>query len=123
MREDVNRCLLEVKSQEGGGLQASFFFPAELEVFQGHFPEHPLLPGAMQIEMVRTALERALDRSLQITSVKKAKFLKEITPGQAIDLKIKFVADRDSIKVKAEAFSGEERACQLALVLKKEIAT
>jgi 3-hydroxyacyl-[acyl-carrier-protein] dehydratase len=123
LRDDVNGCLLEVKKQDAGGLQARFCFPAELEVFKGHFPEHPLLPGALQVEMTRTALERALDCNLQITSIKKAKFLKEITPDQTIDLKIKFVNDGDSLKVNSEAFSGEARVCQLALVLKREVTT
>ncbi len=47
-------------------------------IFKAHFPSKPILPGFIHFEVVADIFE------LDITTIKKAKFTKIITPSQTI---------------------------------------
>ncbi len=51
------------------------------ELFAGHFPEDPLLPGIVELEIVKAALESALETELDIKSVKRVRFRHTVRPG------------------------------------------
>lgn len=70
-------------------IHAEFQFEKQLDLFSGHFPGNPILPGIFQIEMVKYAVEKALDTGgLFINSVKKTKFSSLIHPGKTVMLDI-----------------------------------
>ena len=66
------------------GIRAEFNFPGTLELFKGHFPGKPILPGIAQIEMVRFSLETILEKKLAIQSIKKTKFSHLIEPDTPV---------------------------------------
>ena len=117
LRGDVEASLLEVRETDGGG-EAEFSFSSELEVFAGHFPGRPILPGVLQVEMARTTMERLLKRKFRITRLIKAKFMREVKPGERILLVVKAVQGEDGLKVKAAVSVGGEKAAQLSLCLR-----
>ena len=47
----------------------------ESEVYQGHFPGHPITPGVMMIEGVIEVLEKATSKKLRLRSAKNIKYL------------------------------------------------
>jgi 3-hydroxyacyl-[acyl-carrier-protein] dehydratase len=47
-------------------------------VFKAHFPTKPILPGFMNFDIVEELFD------MKITTIKKAKFLKTITPNQTL---------------------------------------
>ncbi len=71
-------------------------------IYQGHFPKFPLLPGAIQIEIVQELLENALGESVLLIAAKNIKYLGMINPLEnsnlIIDLKWNIA---DTIKLKA----------------------
>jgi len=120
LRRDVAEGFLGAEGDAGKGILAAFSFPAGLEVFGGHFPGHPVLPGVFQIEMVRTAAERALGDKLLIAAVEEAKFLREIKPGEPIRVAITISEEGDHLRAKAKVFVAEERAGELRIVLRRQ---
>ncbi|HEY8657564.1 MAG TPA: 3-hydroxyacyl-ACP dehydratase [Hanamia sp.] len=51
------------------------------EIFIGHFPGQPVLPGACMLQMVKEVLENTLTKSLMLTKANQIKFLRLIDPG------------------------------------------
>ncbi|HIP45307.1 MAG TPA: hypothetical protein EYG93_08280 [Sulfurospirillum arcachonense] len=47
-------------------------------VFKAHFPTKPILPGFMNFDIVEELF------NMKITTIKKAKFLKTVTPNQTL---------------------------------------
>jgi len=58
-------------------------------VFKAHFPTKPILPGFMNFDIV----EKLFD--FKITTIKKAKFLKIVTPNQTLT----YERNKNSFKV------------------------
>lgn len=61
-------------------------------VFQGHFPGSPVLPGVIQLEMVRESVSNALGRKLAMAELITCKFLEVLNPVEspAMTLDIRF---------------------------------
>lgn len=117
LKQDVAAALIELAASGEGGLAAVFIFPADLEIFAGHFPGRPIVPGILELEMVRAAMERSTGLPLRLLSVEKAKFLREVKPGDKISLDITFSASGDKFTVKAKSLVAEEKAALVELTL------
>lgn len=67
------------------------------DVFKAHFPDNPILPGFLQIDLFEELF------NISITRIKKAKFLHFITPNMLITIQKKnhkiLVYDQNKIKV------------------------
>ena len=83
MREDVERCLVRYDAT-AEGCRATFLFPRDLEIFAGHFPGRPIVPGVYLIEAVRLAAERSLGTAVRIRTVADAKFSSMVRPEEEV---------------------------------------
>ncbi len=61
-------------------LEATLILNADHQVYQGHFPEQPVVPGVVQLQIVKELLEKHLDKKLTINNMSQAKFLGLIVP-------------------------------------------
>ncbi len=52
------------------------------ELFKGHFPEQPVVPGVMQLQIIKEILEEVQNRRLTIRKIKQIKYLTPIIPTQ-----------------------------------------
>lgn len=76
------------------GLRLHFVVSAELEYFDGHFPEVPLLPGVVQIgwavELARLHLAASAPGALErFSSLSAIKFMRVIQPGASVWLRLR----------------------------------
>ncbi len=85
---DLQNSTLSIHKKNSQKIHAVFLFKKELDLFKGHFPGNPILPGIFQIEMVKYALEKSFDTFLYIKSVKKTKFSNLIHPEKTVTLDI-----------------------------------
>ena len=70
------------------------------EVYDGHFPGQPVVPGVIQIQLLRELAEEVLLQKLFINQVVSAKYLNMIVPGRyplLIELVYKSVEEGYSI--------------------------
>ncbi|HUZ58773.1 MAG TPA: hypothetical protein VMU83_08325 [Hanamia sp.] len=58
------------------------------EIFKGHFPGHPVLPGVCMLQMIKEVLEKTLTKHLMLTKADQIKFLRLIDPGVENSLQV-----------------------------------
>ncbi|MHC4973279.1 MAG: hypothetical protein ACYTG3_13205 [Planctomycetota bacterium] len=116
MRRDVLRCLTALE-RTPEGYAATFTFDKELDVFSGHFPGYPLVPGVFLIEAVRGAAERATEAPLLIRRVVDAKFTAEVGPGETVTVSAALAGDG---KCDATLASDRGAVARIRLLLEKE---
>jgi len=117
MHEDILRSIKNFFTINIGHIEAHFCFDKDLALFQGHFPGKPMLPGVMQIEMVRVMVEMTQKMPFMINHIKKIKYLKPIFPGDHIKVKIELSEQNNSMAVSAILFVDEDRAGTLKMIL------
>ena len=86
--KDLKDSEISISKEHHQHIKAVFRFKKELDLFKGHFPGNPILPGIFQIEMVKYSVEKSFDMSLSIKSVKKTKFSSLIHPEKTVYLDI-----------------------------------
>ncbi|MCF2505133.1 3-hydroxyacyl-ACP dehydratase [Dyadobacter sp. CY107] len=57
-------------------------------VFEGHFPNSPVLPGVVQLQIVKEILETHLERKLAMKTMRTCKFLEVLNPGKNQNVRI-----------------------------------
>lgn len=79
------------------------------EVFEGHFPGNPILPGVMMVEAVRTSLNLLFQRKFQLRSALNIKFLAVLNPDEftEVNLGIKHLEVEEGLKIEANLYSGD----------------
>ncbi len=94
--------ILELSEQ---GILAAKTIPADLELFQGHYPDYPLMPGVLLCEAVFQAgavyISELLAREGEeqgspaaptavpvLTRILGARFKREVRPGDAIEIRV-----------------------------------
>lgn len=91
---------LEVTNQK---LEATILLNADHAVYQGHFPGQPVMPGVIQLQMVKELLEDHLEKKLTINKMSQAKFLGLIVPdANPLQFSITFSFIEDQL-IKADA--------------------
>jgi 3-hydroxyacyl-[acyl-carrier-protein] dehydratase len=84
---------------------------AEHPIYQGHFPNQPVMPGVCMLQLVTELTSKALGQSLQLKKASQAKFLVPVVPEQfpQIQLKTRFVAQEEQMwKVTASIQRAEQ---------------
>lgn len=72
--------------------------PATYVYFEGHFPGHPILPGAAQLsEMVLPCVRRARPELGPLTRMTRIKFQERIKPDDSIDVALSFPSDPSQV--------------------------
>lgn len=72
-------------SEEGNVYLVAQDFPA----FEGHFEGRPILPAVCQLSFCADSASRYFERKMQITSVKRAKFINPILPNALLEVQLK----------------------------------
>jgi len=62
-------------------IQATLELDKNNDIFKGHFPGHPVLPGVCMLQMIKEVLGKTLTKHLMLTKADQIKFLRLIDPG------------------------------------------
>ena len=73
---------------EGYSLNATLKLNENHVVYQGHFPNQPVVPGVIQLQIIKELLETNLNKSLQIVHIIQAKYLRPIIPQEYPELEV-----------------------------------
>lgn len=120
---DIRSASVSVSGSPEAGILALFNFPGTLALFRGHFPGNPILPGIAQVEMVRIALETAVERSLTVRAVNKTKFSHLIEPDSPVTVSITVLSSGQDDSgtmtwtVRASVRTGDTAAGRITLEL------
>ena len=67
--------------------EATLCFAVDHPTAAGHFPGHPILPGAVLLDEIVAAIEAELADGARACEVRAAKFLKPVRPGDSLALR------------------------------------
>jgi len=97
-------------------------------VFQGHFPGHPIYPGVMILEGMAQAggilafksmdmtKEEAANKVVYFMSIDKAKFRAPVKPGDRLEYRVSVIKNKGAIWVlKGEAFVDDKMVSEAEL--------
>ncbi len=92
--------------EPGKKVKATKYIKAEDFWFKGHFPEHPVTPGVLMIEMLAQAgcvamlaLPENKGKLGLFAGIDKAKFKRQVVPGDKLDLEVEIIKVKGPIGV------------------------
>jgi 3-hydroxyacyl-[acyl-carrier-protein] dehydratase len=78
-------------------------------IFNGHFPNQPIVPGVCMIQMIKEILENHLSSKLFFSSAGNIKFLSFINPeiNNTLNVEISYSSSTLPFDVEAQLFRGD----------------
>ncbi|MCE6991330.1 hypothetical protein [Dyadobacter sp. CY323] len=93
---------------EGDKFVAEVSLDATNAIYKGHFPNLPVTPGVIQLQMVKKVAEQHLQRDLKVKTIRSCKFLEVLNPEKTPRFIIEFVIkENEVIEVNAMGRWGE----------------
>lgn len=99
-------------------IEARIALNADHRIFEGHFPENPVTPGVVQMEMIKELLTTHFDRSIQLLSMSNCKFLAILNPTvhPEVVVSIQWKSEEGTIKINAQIASDDTSFLKLSAV-------
>lgn len=95
---------------EEGSINALLEINAGHRIFEGHFPNQPVVPGVCMMQMVKEIVEQVMDKKTDLSAATEIKFLAVIDPTQnnIISTTIKYnIEEGAKLKVVASLFKDD----------------
>ncbi|TDW50158.1 3-hydroxyacyl-[acyl-carrier-protein] dehydratase [Flavobacterium sp. 270] len=92
------------------------------DVFKGHFPGNPIMPGVCMIQIIKELTESVTNSSLIIQTLANVKFMALINPELTPELRLELditTTDDDLVKVKNTTYFNDTVALKLSNSYKK----
>ncbi|WP_433834588.1 3-hydroxyacyl-ACP dehydratase [Flavobacterium anhuiense] len=119
--QDFYKILSEEKTSDSKYI-ITILVNAKHEVFKGHFPGNPIMPGVCMIQIIKELTESITESSLMIQSLANVKFMAlinpEVTPELRLELDVTTTED-GLVKVKNTTYFNDTTALKLSTVYKK----
>lgn len=103
----------------GEDIRAVFFADSEMDIFRGHFPEEPILPGVYSIECMAQAVDillmttpRYARKTPLLLGVDSVRFRKKILPGDTLEIHAYITSEQKEkaiVTCAAEIYVHQER--------------
>jgi 3-hydroxyacyl-[acyl-carrier-protein] dehydratase len=83
-------------------VKATIKLNKEHEIFEGHFPGHPVLPGVCVIQIIKELTEKSLEKKLVLSVASNVKFMAVINPekNDIVQLEIELDQNENEVKIK-----------------------
>lgn len=90
------------------------------EIFEGHFPNNPIMPGVCMIQIIKELTEDFESKQLFLSKVSNVKFMAIINPfiNPILDIDLSISRENDEIKVKNVSFFETTIALKFSAVFK-----
>lgn len=92
------------------------------EVFKGHFPGNPIMPGVCMIQIIKELTEKITHETLMIQTLSNVKFMALINPESTPELRLELdiaTTEDNLVKVKNTTYFNDTVALKLSNVYKK----
>ena len=107
--------------EPGASIEGELDVPADLDIFRGHFPDHPVLPGVIIMEALAQAasfcalVDRADEGVLGFfAGIDKAKFRNQVLPGDVLTLSATIVKSSSRMVVADVEARVGDKVCATA---------
>jgi 3-hydroxyacyl-[acyl-carrier-protein] dehydratase len=116
MRQEISRAALAPAVVTADAAEQRFQFDEDFIGFAGHFPGYPILPAILQTLLAQQLAEQLAGGSLDFRGLEKAKFFRQLRPGEEIRVKVVFRGREKLIRCAAELFGAGESAATFVLL-------
>ena len=92
------------------------------DVFKGHFPENPIMPGVCMMQIIKELSEQITESSLFMQTLTNVKFMALINPFISSELFLEFeinITEGGLVKVKNSTYFNEILALKLSGIYRK----
>lgn len=79
---------IEEINHEDGVIKATLGINADSEILKGHFPGHPIVPGACMLQITKEVLEKVLETPLRLKKADQLKFMAMIDPTNTSEVQL-----------------------------------
>lgn len=102
-------------------IKASIFINKDNEIFKGHFPDNPVMPGVCMIQIIKELSEKILETKLFMQKAANIKFMALIAPDKipTLDLEINITESNDIFKIRNTTSFGDTIALKFSGEFKK----
>ncbi|CAN5819481.1 3-hydroxyacyl-ACP dehydratase [soil metagenome] len=82
---------------DGFDIKATVVIDATHQIFEGHFPGHPVVPGVCMMQMIKEMMEEVIGRKTNLIKAHDLKFLALIDPSHNnnIQVNLKYSMEED----------------------------
>lgn len=111
-----------LEKKDGQKHEAVLLINGKHEVFKGHFPGNPIMPGVCMMQIIKELAEQITDQPLMMQSLSNVKFMALINPEATPELKLELDINETEdglVKVKNTTIFGETVALKLSSIYKK----
>jgi len=95
--------IIELDSSDKENIKAIIDLNKDHEVYEGHFPGNPVVPGVCLTQLIKEVMESVEDKELSLVYANNIKFMAVVNPEinnrLQIDLKVKYDTEENIIKV------------------------
>ena len=90
------------------------------DIFKGHFPGNPVMPGVCMIQIIKELTEKKSEKKLLLTSSSNIKFMAIINPemNPELELNISITEEDGQLKVKNTTSFGATVALKLNAIFR-----
>lgn len=105
----------QIAESDSNQILAEITIDPKHAVYDGHFPEKPITPGVILVEMARKILSEQTGKELMLSSAKELKFMAPVIPSEdtRITLKIDMEEMEGTYKVACLYTAGEKTFTKL----------
>lgn len=106
--------------QSKEGVKATVRLNKDHDIFKGHFPGNPIMPGVCMIQIIKELTEEVVDKSLFLSVSSNIKFMAIINPNvnPVLHLDLSISEEGDEVKIKNVTSFGETEALKLSATFK-----
>ena len=119
MREAIAAAAVAPPQLSGLSGEQSFCFSSDFIGFSGHFPDFPILPAVLQVLLAQLVAEEITGQSLQVVSLARAKFVRQLRPDEKIDVQLDCREQDEMLRCTVILQVGGEKAASFSLTLKR----
>lgn len=84
------------KNQIGNDWEYHIILNESHRIFEGHFPEQPIVPGVCTLQIIRKCAEDILGEKMMMPNISTCKFLSVVNPLENNELKIRISLNGNS---------------------------
>lgn len=109
MPGENNLLIIQEITHEDGSISATIAIDQNSAILKGHFPGHPVVPGAFMLQIVKEVLEQTLNQSIRLKKADNLKFLSMVDPQVTteVQLHMSYRAEESNIIVNAKLSSSQ----------------
>ena len=114
--------IISLENSADSKYEAVILINEEHDIFQGHFPGNPIMPGVCMMQVIKELTEQITESSLFMQSSSNVKFMALINPFQTPELRLDLditITEENLVKVKNVSYFDETVALKLSSVYRK----